>query len=570
MTALHLQAQSWTEGRAAGELLWSDTPLSFWGGIDPATGTVIDQHHPLCGQSVRDRVLALPSGRGSCTGSSVMLELLLSGNAPRALVLAGVDDILLLGVLVAQRMFGRSIPVLSLSPQDYAALEGAATVHVGPDAGDAPGASLITRTAAVPPLALTARDQALLAGAEGRARQVAMEIIVRMAGVAGAPRLIDIRQVHVDGCIYTGDACLRFAQQLVDWQGRVAVPTSLNAISVDRCGWRGQGVAPAFGEPAEALAQAYVDLGAAPTYTCAPYLLNGAPRLGEQIAWAESNAVIYANSVIGARTAKYPDFLDILMALTGRAPEAGCHLDQGRKAAMRIAVDLPEGFDDSLYPLLGYQAGLQSGREIPLLAGMESTRPVADDLRAFGAAFATSSAAPMFHIAGITPEARDAQAVMAAGLAIPTQRIDRAALLNAWHELNPARTRQVELVALGNPHFSIREIVWLAALCAGRTRHADTDVVVTTSRFVLDSPEAAGSVAALRAFGVRFVVDTCWCMVQEPVIAPRVRTVMTNSGKYAHYAPGLTGRQTRFGSLADCVDAACTGQAPEGPPDWLR
>lgn len=569
--ATSFPAHAWIDGVAAGPLVWSDTGLSFWGGIDPASGFVIDQHHPLHGRCVRDCILALPSGRGSCTGSSVMLELLLSGNAPRALVLAGVDDILLLGVLVARQMFGRSIPVVSVSPEAFAALAHVLSLRISStaDAGDG-GVCLAAQPAPVQPLALSSRDRDLLAGGEGRARQAAMEIIVRMAEVAGATQLLDITQAHIDGCIYTGSACLRFAELLVRWGGQVAVPTTLNAISVDRCGWRAQGVPADFGEPAEALAQAYVDLGAQPTYTCAPYLLQSAPRAGEQIAWAESNAVVYANSVIGARTAKYPDFLDILMALAGRAPAASCHLEPGRRAGLHIAVEPPEGFDDSLYPLLGYQAGLMAGKEIPVLAGLEQAAPMPDDLRAFGAAFATTSAAPMFHVAGVTPEARAAADILAGDRAIAYRRLTRADLSDAWAALNPATTAEIELVALGNPHFSTREIQTLAELCGGRTKYAGVDLVVTTSRYILEDPAIATAVASLRAFGARFVVDTCWCMLQEPVIAPHVKTIMTNSGKYAHYAPGLLGRQTRFGSLRDCVSAACTGSAPSGMPAWLK
>lgn len=579
--------QSMMAGTAAGTLLWSDVGLSFWGGIDPASGIVIDQHHPLNGRCVRDAVLAIPAGRGSCTGSSVMLELLLSGNAPSALVLAGRDDILLLGVLVAKVMFGRSMAVVTLSPQDFESLRHvdviAVAAHAALDvtgasapAGDSAAASTVStvRVVAVPEaagnLVLSAQDQHMRDGGLGRARQVAMEIIIHMARVGGAEKLIDIAQAHIDGCIYTGSASLRFATQLVEWGGRVAVPTSLNAISVDRCAWRNQGIPPAFGEPAEALAQAYVDLGAAPTYTCAPYHLDSAPVAGQHIAWAESNAVVYANSVIGARTAKYPDFLDILMALAGRAPAYDCHLDVPRKARIRVDLaDLGPQCDESLYPLLGYHVGLLSGRDIPVICGLEHAAPSPDDLRALGAAFATTSSAPMFHIAGITPEAPDAQAALGD---LPTRahhHVTRADVAQAWRELNTALADTVELVALGNPHFSASEIGALARLCEGRRKAASVEVIVTTSRHVLEQLADAGQVAALRKFGVRFVVDTCWCMLQEPVVPVHARTIMTNSGKFAHYAPGLLGRKTCFGSLRDCVEVACTGNVPRHMPAWL-
>src|SRR5690606_9047296 len=176
----------------------------------------------------------------------------------------------------------------------------------------------------------------------------------------------------------------RFARRLVEWGARVRVPTTLNAISVDRRRWRAQGVDAAFGVPAAALADAYLAMGARPSFTCAPYLLDSAPAFGEQIGWAESNAVVYANSVIGARTMKYPDFLDICIALTGRAPRAGCHLDSGRRAALALDVELPEGADDAFWPLLGYACGARSGDAIPLIVGLERSAPAPDDLKAFG------------------------------------------------------------------------------------------------------------------------------------------------------------------------------------------
>jgi hypothetical protein len=303
-------------------------------------------------------------------------------------------------------------------------------------------------------------------------------------------------------------------------------------------------------------------MGARPSFTCAPYLLDSAPGFGEHIGWAESNAVVYANSVIGARTMKYPDYLDICIALTGRAPLAGCHLDAGRRATLALEVEMPPGADDAFWPLLGYCCGSVCGTEIPLILGLEGSGAGAVELKAFGAAFATVAAAPMFHIAGVTPEA---------GEQGPERRlrIDLSALRQAWEALNTAASPDVGLVSLGNPHFSLEECASLAALVQGRTKAADVAVVVTCGRAVHEAAARAGHVEAAEAFGVRFVTDTCWCMIGEPVIPPEVRTLMTNSGKYAHYAPGLVGRGVRFGSLASCVEAACGGRAPEEPPAWL-
>jgi cis-L-3-hydroxyproline dehydratase len=317
------------------------------------------------------------------------------------------------------------------------------------------------------------------------------------------------------------------------------------------------------------LGDAYIDMGTQPTFTCAPYLLDSAPRKGEQIVWAESNAVVYANSVLGARTMKYPDFLDICIALTGRAPLAGCHVESGRRAALQINVPKLEDFDDAFYPLLGYHVGLVAANRIPVLTGLEQASPSQDDLKAFGAAFATTSSAPMFHILGVTPEAMTLNDAPG-GTSVPTVEISIEDLFQSWRELDSAPGSSIDLVSLGNPHFSFSECEKLAALCRGRTKHKDVTVVVTCGRATHDKIREAGMLLELERFGVQFVTDTCWCMITEPLIPQTAETIMTNSGKYAHYGPGLTGRSFHFGSLAACVEAACSGVTSDAPPLWLR
>lgn len=560
-----LQGRCLVEGRASGSVLFSDVGLSFWGGVDPATGEIIDRHHPLSGCCVAGAILAIPAGRGSCTGSSVMLETILSGTAPAALVFERVEEILTLGVIVAEEIFGRSIPVVCLAPAGFAQLRDVAWAEV--DGAFVRAAGLSGGGADFAPVSLspTAEDQAFLDGAHGLAAQAAMRIIVRMAGILGASALHDVTRGHIDGCVYTGPSSLAFARRLCDWGARVRIPTTMNSISVDHRRWRAQGVEPGFGAAAAALADAYVAMGAQASFTCAPYLMAGAPALGEQIVWAESNAVVFANSVLGARTMKYPDYLDIAIALTGRAPLSGCHLDAPRRGTVAIEVVRLAAVDDSFWPLLGYQIGAMVPDAVPVISGVAHLGPSLDDLKAFGAAFATTSAAPMFHIAGVTPEAE-----ICAHEVGRTAQVGMADLRRAWGELNGAAGDRVDLVALGNPHFSVAECVALAGLCAGRQKCTDVAVAVTCSRATQDALCDSEVMMALAGFGVQMVTDTCWCMVTEPLIPPTARTIMTNSGKYAHYGPGLVGRGFRFGSLAACVDAACCGVADQGVPAWLR
>lgn len=180
------------------------------------------------------------------------------------------------------------------------------------------------------PLQLSRRDRTMLQGGAGPAAQMAMSIIVRMAEVQGARRLIDITQAHIDSAIYVGEAGLEFAERLAGLGARVAAPTTLNVSGLDEHGWQAWAVPPEWAEKARRQMVAYQRMGCAPTWTCAPYQAQPRPRYGQQIAWGESNAVVFANSVIGARTERYPDLLDICCAITGRAPAVGLHLAGNR------------------------------------------------------------------------------------------------------------------------------------------------------------------------------------------------------------------------------------------------
>ncbi|WP_323005276.1 aconitase X [Pseudorhodobacter sp.] len=549
-------------GRAKGDILATAEGLSFWGGVDPLTGLVIDAHHPLHGQSISGRVLVMPTTRGSCSGSGVMLDLALNGIAPAAFVFREAEDVVTLGAMIAARMFDRPIPVLRLEAASFAKAAAAKTAELTDKALMVDGMALPLAALPVPDLALTDADRAMLRGDDGPAQRIAMEVICAMAALQGATDLIDVTQGHIDGCILANEANLRFAETMAQMGGRVTIPTTINAISVDHGNWRDQGVPPVFGLKAARLADAYVQMGARPSFTCAPYLLDSAPKAGENIGWSESNAVIFANTVLAARTVKHPDYLDLFIAMTGRAPLSGVYLPANRAPRRRLHVDLPAGHDDALWPMLGYIAGQLAPDRIPVLTGLEGTAPSQDDLKAMCAAFGTTSAAPMLHVAGHTPEASD--------FVMPDEciTVTPADLARVWAELNQA-PRQVDLVAFGSPHFAASECRALAELATG-TRAATTEVIVTVGQNVLADIRADGTLARLESFGARVIPDICWCSITEPVFPTTAKTLMTNSGKYAHYAPGLSGRAVRFGSLADCAIAARTGQAPATPPDWLK
>ncbi|HEV2508956.1 aconitase family protein [Bosea sp. (in: a-proteobacteria)] len=564
-TSGHDQGITVASGSATGPIVALGEPLSFWGGVDPATGMVIDVHHPAHGALLAGAVVLMPTSRGSCSGSGVLLELALSGRNPAALVFAGPEDTLTLGAIVASEMFGRRIPVIRLSEAAFAILSSARHATITPDgvSADDGRVRIPLAAAADAGLRLSPADRSMLDGKDGIAAQQAMRILVAMASQQGATELLDVTRAHVDGCIYAGPANLVFAEKMEELGARVRIPTTMNAISVDHANWRRQGVAPEFGEPAARLADAYVRMGCQASFTCAPYALPEPPGFGEAIGWSESNAVIFANSVLGARTAKHPDFLDFCIAVTGRAPRAGAFLDEGRRARRGVKVELPEGADSAAWPLVGYLTGLASPDRIPLIRGLAKTQPTRDDLKALCAAFGTTSAAAMLHIEGITPEADGL-----GGVPEDEVVITREHLAVGWRKLSEGPS-DVDLVAIGSPHASLDECRAFATRLGGCPVAATLSVIITAGREVIAAAQADGTLAKLRQSGVEIIPDLCWCSITRPVFPEEAKVVLTNSGKYAHYGPGLSGCAIRLGTLDDCVDAALTGAAPTRLPTWL-
>ncbi|KAE8361352.1 hypothetical protein BDV27DRAFT_167000 [Aspergillus caelatus] len=566
-------------GAASATLLATDLELSFWGGVDPRTGEVIDRFHPLSGCFLKDTILAIPGGRGSCGGSVIMMELILNGLGPKGLIFARREEIITLGVIVAEELFDRTAAVVTLSPEDFREVLGwnGKTVHIQGDLVSNTPLEANTAIGAAKPsfdlnsynIQLTETDRAMLRGASGEAATISLRIIIKMASMMGAQELIDICQAHVDGAWY-GPGSVTFAQRLRDWGGKFQVPTTINSLNVDQKRWRALGINTEFGSACDELAKAFVDMGGKISFTCAPYLLETAPKLGDPIAWGESNAVIYANSVLGARTLKNPNMFEVLIALTGRAPKAGPYLDENRFASIWLRVTPPEDTDDSFWPILGYALGSIANTRIPVISGLEHLKPSKDNFKAFSAAFATSSSASMFHMVSLTPEAPTLEAVCAKGIVPEVLDVGWKELDAIWDEFNHgSEPREIDLISFGNPHFSYNEIKELSKLCLGRIKKKDVAVIVTCGRSQYGLASQAGYVGELEAFGVQFLQDTCWCSIEEPVIPKNTRAIMTNSGKYIHYGPGLTGRQFAFGSLEMCVNAACIGKTTGDPPSWL-
>jgi predicted aconitase len=412
-------------------------------------------------------------------------------------------------------------------------------------------------------LALTAGDRATLDGAHGPAAAMAMRIVVRTAEAMDASGLLDIEGAHVDGCLYHGLAGLDFAERLASLGGTVRVPTSLNVSSLDLLHPELVRLPPDRASDARRLMDAYVALGCRPTWTCAPYQLEDRPGLGAQLAWAESNAIVFANSVLGARTERYGDFIDVCCAITGRAPAIGLHTDAGRRASLAIVVDgVPERLARSTAGLaaLGQRVGVLAGRAVPAIDGLPHGLGE-DALKALGAAAASSGSVALVHVVGSTPEAPTLGAVLIEGSATVTLGTDD--LRRARDGLTTARDPTIGAVCLGTPHASVAELRSLLALLrdAGRP---NVPCYVNTSRTML---EALGDREdELTSMGVTVVTDTCTYVT--PILGDIDGAVMTDSAKWAWYAPTNLGFDVVFGTTEECLRSAAGGRVWRDDALW--
>ena len=417
-------------------------------------------------------------------------------------------------------------------------------------------------------LTLSDRDRAMLNGDHGPAPQLAMSILVRMADVYGARELMDISQAHIDSTIYLGDATLEFAERLASLGARVAVPTSLNVSGVDECGWKDWAVSPEWAAKAARQMLAYEKMGAVPTWTCAPYQTHMRPVFGQQIAWGESNAIAFANSVIGARTERYPDLLDVCCAITGRVPAVGLHVSENRAGQMlfRLAgVPLALQQDDQFFAVLGHLVGKLAGDLVPVIDGVMAT-PTEDQLKAFSAAVASSGRVALFHLVSVTPEAPTLEAAFQGRTPQQTVDVTSDDLRAARSELTTADGRELDMVILGSPHFSLAEFRQLAPLVEGQRADPRVKFLITSSRLMKEMAAEAGVLQPIVDFGAQITLDTC--ILASPMLPPAIRTLMTNSAKYAYYAPSLLNTRVTFGSLADCVRSAIEGHVVRDDSLW--
>lgn len=388
---------------------------------------------------------------------------------------------------------------------------------------------------------------------------MAMRIVAETARLMGAPRLLPIESAHIDGALYHGDSGTLFAEKLVAGGAKTSVRATLNVGAIDLTGCSRNRLPEHEREMARRMMSAYRALGCEPTWTCAPYQAGHRPSFGAQVAWGESNAVVFCNSVLGARTNRYGDFLDIACAIAGRAPDYGLHRTENRRATVVFDVsqlDQTFLYSDVAWPILGNLYGRLIGNAIGVISGL-SFRPWEDILKAFGATAASGGAVGLFHVAGTTPEAPDEATALQYRPAEERIVVTEDMVRDAQRRLSTAEhADRIDAVAIGSPHLSLEEFDSLLRLLNGRK--VAVPIYACTGRHALSILERDGHRRQLESQGVVIVADTC--VVVTPILPEKPGAVlMTNSGKFAHYAPSNTGYAVLYGSMADCVESAVSG-----------
>lgn len=415
---------------------------------------------------------------------------------------------------------------------------------------------------------LIEQEQRILDGKHGEAVRIALSVLVELGELFGAEEMMEVSQVHIDSSIYMVDAGLEFAERFAELGAKVAVPTSLNPSAIDLERWKEYRVPPELLEKSRRMERAYLKMGATPTWTCAPYQGGMIPRFGEQIAWGESNAIAFANSIIGARTNRYGDLVDVCASLVGRVPRFGLHLPVNRRAEVLIRLRgiTHEMFEDkAIYPLLGFLVGEMAGDHVAAIEGIPQDVEV-DSLKGFSAASASSGAVGLFHLVGVTPEAQTLEMCLQGTRPKEVLEISPKMIRNAEQELWTAKGDMVDAVAVGCPHFSFMEFREMAGLMRGKKVHSSIAFWVFTSRTIYGWIKNCGVLKDLTDSGV--MVFTDGCVLQYPQETWHFKVMMTNSAKLANYCYSQTALDVAYGSLEDCVDTAVRGRICRRKSPW--
>lgn len=396
---------------------------------------------------------------------------------------------------------------------------------------------------------LTKQERDMLEGKLGEGIQKAMEILVALGEIYGARDMVPITSSQVSGVSYKnlGDAGLEFLQDWAARGARVIVPTTLNPAGTDIDCWEKLGISEGFAKKQKELIDAYVSMGITPTCTCAPYMVGNAPKYGDHIAWSESSAVAYENSVMGARTNREGGPSALAAAIAGCTPRYGLHLDANRKSSLVVCVECMLK-DPADYGALGYIVGKKAGTKVPYFYFSKNKKIPSDHLRTLGATMAAAGSVALYHVDGITPEAKRYNMVLSYA-----EKITVNDLAEGYDALNSS-SQDIDFVAIGCPHASLDELREIASLLKGKTVKAT--VWITTARKIRE--KAGPIVEEIEKSGAHVVSDTC--MIVAPIEELGFKTMATNAGKAACYAPSHCKLATRYGSLKKCIDAAVSGR----------
>lgn len=398
---------------------------------------------------------------------------------------------------------------------------------------------------------LTKQEKDMLKGKEGKGVQKAMEILVALGEIYGAERMVKISSSQVSGVSYKnlGDAGIEFLNEWADNGARIRVKTTLNPCGMDLRNWKKLGISEEFAEKQLMVINAFRKMGIEPTCTCTPYLIGNKPKFNEHIAWSESSAVSYANSVLGARTNRESGISALAAAICGITPMYGYHLDESRKANLIVNVECEVG-GISDFGALGYIVGKKAGNSVPYFIFGKNTRINSDKLKSLGAAMAASGAVSLYHIKGVTPEAGVKGIIHKKSDRITIDNLDEG-----YKALN-SKARKIDLVAIGCPHVSLAELIKISKLLKGKK--IKSTLWIATARKIRETAEKKGIIKEIEKSGAFVVSDTC--MIVAPIEELGFRTMATNAAKAAFYAPSYCGVKVRFGSLEECINAAINGK----------
>lgn len=399
-------------------------------------------------------------------------------------------------------------------------------------------------------------DRSLLKGSASSWEALAVSILRRVAEALKVDQLIEVSQVHLVGSYYAGKADFTFIKQLAEQGAKVQVPTTLSSGGLDHTI---EQETDEYKRNCE-LVSLYQEMGCQVELTCAPYHLPSTPSLGENIAWAESNAVVYANSVLGARTNMTYQYLDLFAALTGKIPAFGMYLEENRLATRRydvtgLSVEWLE--EDAVYHLIGTFVGRHAQGQIPVIEGIPKGVNK-DQLRALGAALATTGSSPMFHAVGVTPEALTLSDCFNPNSSHNIVKITKESLLEEKSALCSPENLPLGAICLGSPHFSREEFDQFIDLMCGQRIHRNLQGIISTSRHVKLELKRSGKLKIIEETGFQVLTDTCTYYGSSLKVENGF--VMTNSAKWAYYAPGNLGVEVFFASLSECLEAAVTGK----------